>query len=36
MDTNLASGVQPPDTENDLIDWLRLIRSRRVGPSTFF
>ena len=25
----------PPTTEEDRLDWLRLIRSRRVGPSTF-
>ena len=26
----------PPTTEEDRLDWLRLIRSRRVGPATFF
>jgi DNA processing protein len=25
----------PPTTEEDRLDWLRLIRSRRVGPATF-
>lgn len=25
----------PPTTEQDRLDWLRLIRSRRVGPTTF-
>lgn len=25
----------PPRTEDDRLDWLRLIRSRRVGPATF-
>jgi len=25
----------PPRTEEDRLDWLRLIRSRRVGPATF-
>ncbi len=25
----------PPATEQDRLDWLRLIRSRRVGPATF-
>ncbi len=25
----------PPTTEDDRISWLRLLRSRRVGPSTF-
>ncbi len=26
----------PPATREERIDWLRLIRSRRVGPATFF
>ncbi len=26
----------PPTTEDDRVLWLRLLRSRRVGPSTFF
>ena len=26
----------PPTTEEDRLAWLRLIRSRRVGPGTFF
>ncbi|NDV48253.1 DNA-processing protein DprA [Salipiger sp. PrR003] len=26
----------PPTTEADRLDWLRLLRSRRVGPSTFW
>ncbi|MCY1127021.1 DNA-processing protein DprA [Frigidibacter sp. RF13] len=26
----------PPTTEEDRLSWLRLIRSRRVGPSTFW
>lgn len=26
----------PPTTEDVLIDWLRLLRSRRVGPTTFW
>ena len=26
----------PPTTEDDLVLWLRLFRSRRVGPSTFY
>lgn len=25
-----------PKTDQDLLDWLQLIRSRRVGPATFF
>ncbi len=25
----------PPRTEEERLDWLRLIRSRRVGPTTF-
>ena len=28
--------LTPPLTEEDLLDWLRLLRSRRVGISTFF
>ena len=26
----------PPTAEDDRISWLRLLRSRRVGPSTFY
>ncbi|MEM6578354.1 MAG: DNA-processing protein DprA [Pseudomonadota bacterium] len=26
----------PPTTEDDRISWLRLLRSRKVGPATFF
>lgn len=26
----------PPTTEDDRLSWLRLIRSRRVGPATFY
>ena len=26
----------PPKTEDDQLDWLRLLRSRRVGISTFY
>ncbi|MEM6589863.1 MAG: DNA-processing protein DprA [Pseudomonadota bacterium] len=26
----------PPTTEDDRISWLRLLRSRRVGPATFY
>src|SRR6056297_115363 len=26
----------PPTTEDDRASWLRLLRSRRVGPSTFY
>jgi len=29
------TGVQPPETEAERLDWLRLIRSRRVGAVTF-
>src|SRR5690554_3076222 len=25
----------PPTTEDDRVSWLRLLRSRRVGPATF-
>ncbi len=28
--------LTPPHHEEDWLDWLRLLRSRRVGPSTFF
>jgi DNA processing protein len=38
MDGNLLSSptpFTPPTTEEDRVSWLRLIRSRRVGPSTF-
>ncbi|WP_422074605.1 DNA-processing protein DprA [Tranquillimonas rosea] len=28
--------LTPPHSEEDSFDWLRLLRSRRVGPSTFF
>ena len=26
----------PPTTEDDRVAWLRLLRSRRVGPGTFY
>ena len=38
MDTGLFSShtpFTPPTTEDDRLSWLRLIRSRRVGASTF-
>lgn len=38
MDGNSHSSptpFTPPTTEEDRVSWLRLIRSRRVGPSTF-
>jgi len=28
--------ITPPQREEDRLDWLRLLRSRRVGPATFF
>ena len=28
--------IHPPRREEDRLDWLRLLRSRRVGPTTFF
>ena len=28
--------LTPPLTEEELSDWLRLLRSRRVGINTFF
>lgn len=36
--TSLSSPTPftPPTTEEDRLAWLRLIRSRRVGPATFF
>ncbi|PVH28988.1 DNA-processing protein DprA [Pararhodobacter oceanensis] len=39
MDGNKLSSPRPftpPTTEEDRLLWLRLIRSRRVGPATFF
>jgi DNA processing protein len=30
-----SSPFTPPTTEDDRLSWLRLIRSRRVGPATF-
>ena len=37
MDSNSFSGrVAVPDGERSLLAWLRLIRSRRVGATTFF
>ncbi|MDO9526404.1 MAG: DNA-processing protein DprA, partial [Gemmobacter sp.] len=38
MDLDLLSSntpFTPPTTEGDRLSWLRLIRSRRVGPATF-
>ncbi|MFN3937892.1 MAG: DNA-processing protein DprA [Gemmobacter sp.] len=38
MDEGLFSSTSPftpPTTEDDRLSWLRLIRSRRVGPATF-
>ncbi len=38
MDGNTVSSptpFTPPTTEEDRVSWLRLIRSRRVGPGTF-
>ena len=28
--------LTPPRSEDEWLDWLRLLRSRRVGPTTFF
>ncbi|GFE65293.1 DNA-processing protein DprA [Litoreibacter roseus] len=39
MASNLLSTpppLAPPQTQGDLVSWLRLIRSRRVGVATFF
>ncbi len=33
--TPSSSPLIPPRTEEDWLDWLRLLRSRRVGPGTF-
>lgn len=38
MGTDLTASTTPftpPSTEDDRLSWLRLIRSRRVGPATF-
>ncbi len=32
---SLPTPFTPPTTEDDRLSWLRLIRSRRVGPATF-
>ncbi|SEN42468.1 DNA processing protein [Roseovarius tolerans] len=35
-DTHPSTHPQlPPTTEDDRVSWLRLLRSRRVGPATF-
>lgn len=34
--TALPADIQPPRSEDEAIRWLQLMRSRRVGPSTFF
>lgn len=34
--TGEITGIVPPATRQERLDWLRLIRSRRVGPTTFF
>ena len=37
MDTvSSPDPIAPPDHDDDLIAWLRLVRSRRVGATTFF
>ena len=33
--TNRTSPLPPPQSEAELLDWVRLWRSRRVGPATF-
>src|SRR6056297_2960111 len=36
-DTHPSTHPQlPPTTEDDRVAWLRLLRSRRVGPATFW
>ena len=36
MSEETSAKIAPPQSEQALLDWLRLIRSRRVGPTTFF
>lgn len=36
MMTSLTNPYQTPLTQTDRLNWLRLIRSRRVGPATFY
>ena len=39
MSTEIHSSTHPPlppTTEDDRVSWLRLLRSRRVGPATFY
>ncbi|MCO4825142.1 MAG: DNA-processing protein DprA [Amylibacter sp.] len=36
MNTSLTNPLPTPLTQTDRLNWLRLIRSRRVGPATFF
>lgn len=31
----LTAQIAPPSSESDAVDWLQLIRSNRVGPTTF-
>ncbi len=34
--TSSSIPLTPPRTKEDWLDWLRLLRSRRVGPGTFY
>jgi len=34
-ETSQLGAIVPPQKESDLVDWVRLWRSRRVGPATF-
>lgn len=34
-DSGVPLGFEPPRSRADLVDWLRLARSHRVGPATF-
>ena len=36
QDMSSTHPLLPPTTEDERLSWLRLLRSRRVGPSTFF
>ncbi len=36
LDTTSSTPLTPPRTEDERLDWLRLLRSRRVGVATFY
>ena len=35
-DDPMPHPIRPPADDDDRLNWLRLIRSRRVGPATFY